>query len=344
MTERGETRKLRLLMPGQYEIATARLQCSGTASVPLADQTLAELTEINYEVQVDGQLPSYSTIWTDADGKIVRTFSDGINLVSYRTDKATVDASLTNRNEVLALPIKGTIADPAEVTRLALSITPLKSPSKSSTPFDIVPMPGQLVRKVGDEVSQVLISRKSDTQTEGFEVSNLSPDDQDSKPNAFVDSDATLIVRYAAAAVGARKLSPQEQALELARTAGTLIADRDTPSGLVRASAVVSDGIGDSTGRAIVLAAMLRARQIPSRVAIGLRYAGGSPERMVYHMWTLAYVDDQWIQLDATSGGLAPADRIMFATSNLSGGDEYNAFIPFLNAASRIEIQILKAI
>ncbi|MGB7328176.1 MAG: transglutaminase-like domain-containing protein [Rubripirellula sp.] len=343
MTQQGETRNLRLLLPGQFQIATARLRCSGTASIPLADQTLAELTEINYEVQADGQLASYSTIWVNPDGKIVRMFSSGINLDSYRTDESTVKSAIANPNEVTAIPVTGSIERPSEASRLALRVNPTLQAQQDKKTALIESMPGQLVRTLDDGTAQILISRKDESSTNGFVAFDLAPTPEDSAPNAFVDSNASLVARYAAAALGTRELTPQETAVELARTVGTLIADRDSPAGLVKASEVVNQGLGDSTGRAILLAAMLRSRKIPSRVAIGLKYANSSPERMTYHMWTLAYIDDRWVPLDAVSEGLAPVDRLMLATSNLSGGNEYNAFIPFLNAISRIEIEILKA-
>ncbi|TWU57233.1 transglutaminase-like domain-containing protein [Rubripirellula reticaptiva] len=343
MTRKGETRNLRLLLPGQFQIATARLRCSGTASIPLSDQTLAELTEINYEVQVDGQLASYSTIWTKADGEIVRMFSEGINLNSYRTDESTVKSAIVNQNEVTAIPVTGSIERPSEATRIALRVTATSQAAKEQKTARIEPMPGQLVRALDDGTAQILISQKPESATNGFVAFELTPVPEDSAPNAFVDSNASLVARYATATLGTRELTPRETAIELARAVGTSIADRDRPGGLVKASEVFNQGLGDSTGRAILLAAMLRSRKIPARVAIGLKYANSPPDRMTYHMWTLAYIDDQWIPLDATAEGLAPVDRLMLATSNLSGGNEYNAFIPFLNATSRINIEILKA-
>ena len=64
---------------------------------------------------------------------------------------------------------------------------------------------------------------------------------------------------------------------------------------------------------------------------------------MAYHMWTLAWVDDQWLALDPTFGGLAAADRIIVTSSNLADGNEYNCLAPILAAIGRMEIEISNA-
>ncbi len=343
LLNKDETRSLKLLLPGQYAMATARLRCSGKASVPLVDQKLAELTEINYEIQSDGQMPSYSTIWIDSSGAIVRTFSPGFNLVSYRTDAKTAADAIKGQQDVVALAVTGTFERPSDAKRLAIMVAPNASAKQANLPLGIEAYPGQLVRDMGDGTYQVLLSRNKEVPPQGFRTSDLEPQFGDSGPNHFIDSGNPLVSRFASAAVGARELSQQDMAVELARTVYSLIGPLETPRGLVRASDVARDGVGDSTGRSILLAALLRSRGIPARVAIGLRYNAGPPQRMVYQMWTMAYVEDHWINLDATEGIAAPPDRITFSTTDLSGGKEYNAFLPFIKAVSRIDVNILRA-
>ena len=96
-------------------------------------------------------------------------------------------------------------------------------------------------------------------------------------------------------------------------------------------------------GSKTLLAALLRAREIPSRVVFGLKWSPGNPNRMAYHAWTIAHVDDQWLHLDATEGGVAAADRIAFATSNLNGGNECQGLIPFLDAIGKIKLEVVRA-
>jgi transglutaminase-like putative cysteine protease len=67
----------------------------------------------------------------------------------------------------------------------------------------------------------------------------------------------------------------------------------------------------------MLLAALLRAAGIPSRVAVGVTYADGE---FISHMWTEAYLND-WTALDATlSGGdVVDATHIKLAASALDG-------------------------
>ena len=70
---------------------------------------------------------------------------------------------------------------------------------------------------------------------------------------------------------------------------------------MATASEVAESLSGDCTEHAVLLAAMLRARQIPSRVVVGLVYAE-KLEAFGGHMWTEAYLDGHWLPLDATLG------------------------------------------
>jgi transglutaminase-like putative cysteine protease len=341
MNQKGQRRALQMLLPGQYELATARLRCRGVASVPLIDGQLAELLEIHCEIEIEGSQPSYSTMWTSDDGRIVRSFSPGLDLVSYRTDEDTATNFASNDSVVASIAVGGGIKQPREAKRVAYRISPTSAAKQSQTPIEIDPAPGQYIRGNSDGVFQVLVSRRTEVVSRGFVGADLPPTDADLEPNHFVDSGATLIRRFADAAVASREMTVREIALELTRVANRTIKDQPEPGGLTKASDVAFDSAGDTTGRAVFLAALLRARKIPSRLAIGVKYLPGHPNRMVYHAWTLAHVDGEWLHLDAGEGSLALADRLIFSTTDLSGGKEYDAMLPFLEAIRRIRIEIV---
>lgn len=344
LTDKGQMRMLDLLLPGRYVSARARLRCNGTASVPMMDKSLAELIEIDYELEIDGEAAARSTIWTDDSGAIVRTFSPGMKLLSYRTDRATAIAAASDLDEAVAVNITGKFDRPAIAKRLAISISPNKAAQRSEKPLMIVPMPGQLVRTMDDGAFQVLVSRMNEsTNTSGFAKSDLQPTDADTAPTPLVNYRSTLIRRYADAAVAKKGLTTREIAIEMMQTSGSLIDLSDEPEGLVSADRVAQNSRGDITGRAIFLCALLRARNVPARLAIGLRYNPDPSPRMVYHVWTIAFVDGEWLHLDAGRVTEAPADRLMLATTTLAGKNEYDDFVPFLNAASRMDLTILRA-
>ncbi len=102
---------------------------------------------------------------------------------------------------------------------------------------------------------------------------------------------------------------------------------------------------GDCTEHAVLLAAMLRAKKVPSRVAAGLVYAdklnafGG-------HMWTEAFLAGEWIPLDATlgKGGIGPA-HLKMADSPLDEDAPLpvSTFLPAYQALGKLKIEVLKA-
>jgi transglutaminase-like putative cysteine protease len=342
MKNGDEPRALNLLLPGQYELAIARLRCNGRASVPLIDGTPAELLEISCEILID-ERSSYSTIWTNDEGLIVRTYSPAFNLFAYRTDEATATLLDDDDLVVAAIDVGGTIDRPSETQRVAYLVTRTRTTTQTDNSLDIEPAPGQYVRVSGDGTYEVLVSRTQENPGKGFVAAELIPTDADSQANHFVDHNARSVQRFATAAVGSRDLTEREAAEELTRTAKRMISVGGESDGFTKASDVVRDGVGNETDHAILLAALLRARRIPSRLAIGIKYAPAERGRMVYHVWTLAYVEGDWLHLDATEGGIAAADRLTLSTTNLSGGNEYDAMLPFLDVIGRMEIKIIAA-
>jgi transglutaminase-like putative cysteine protease len=348
-----ERRTLRMLLPGQYQLATARLTCTGPASVPLIDGTLAELLESECEIELDGQR-SYSMLWTDQAGQILRTYSPALRLFAYRTDEATGTKIDWEAWSVASIAVQGRgIQRPNESGRVTYRVIP-KAAGTSASSITIEPAPGQYVRAVEDGSFQVLVSRESEVLESGFQSSDLVPTAADSQPNPIVDSDAEFIRKCADAAITSQGQSNNEIAMELVRAAHQLTAARSEASGFSKASEVAQRGVGDAVDRAVLLTALLRARNLPARLAIGFQYqpdrpateqAGTDPDnvaaRMNFHAWTLVHVEGQWLHLDATTGGLAAADRLIVSTTDLGGPDAHRALLPFLDRIGRIEIEVV---
>ncbi len=348
--QRGEVRKFKMLMPGRYQIAEVTLSCSGSAAVPMLDGEHRKLTEINQRLKIGEETTAETVIWTDEEGNTQKSYTPALQLIAYRTDKSSALENAIKPEQLITatgIDVKGKLNRPQEAKRVAFQVTPSSLVRNPDDAVAISPAPDQYIRARPDGSYQILISRVVENVQQGFVSANLELVDDDLKPNALVDFRDPLIKRMANAAVSGIDLIDQDVALDLARTVKQLISVNNLSHGLKKASAVAQDGEGDCNGQAVLLAALLRAKDIPSRVAAGLVYQPAKTRddkpRMVYHMWTLAYVDGRWLSLDATLGSAAPPDRITLVTSNLSGGDEYNALSPMLNVLGQIEIQVLKA-
>lgn len=337
----GETRTIKFLLTGQYRAATARLRCSGPALVPLIDGTESELIEINLEITMPGAAPIYSAIWTNGAGEIKRTYSPAANMIAYRTTRERATDLPRDDLVPVTLEVDGQLQQPAEAQRVAFRLTPL-DPAKLPVDMEFAKVPGQYVRINDQGVADILVSRILEAPNPEFETAELPPTEADWRFNYFIDSRSELVKKFASAAVEKQSLTKQQAAEELTETANRLVRFDAQSIGLVKASEVARVAKGNSTQSAILLAALLRAEHIPSRLAIGLKY---DPEhqRMVSHVWTMAHTDAGWIYLDALDGQPAAADRLVFWTTNFAERDESDSFATLLEAVGRIQLEILAA-
>ncbi len=124
---------------------------------------------------------------------------------------------------------------------------------------------------------------------------------------------------------------------------------KDLGVGFGSASEVVRSRQGDCSEHATLLAAMLRAEGIPSRVASGLVYADGFlGERNIfgYHMWTQALVEvegqKRWVDLDATLGASNAFDatHIALVLSTMADDEGSNALVRLAPLLGRLEVEI----
>ncbi len=111
-----------------------------------------------------------------------------------------------------------------------------------------------------------------------------------------------------------------------------------------RASQVARDRKGDCRQFAMLTAAMCRAAGLPSRTALGLVYTIDPVKGPVlaFHMWTEAYIVDQWLALDAIVGigGVGPthlkvADLTWHDTQTLA------PMLSVMRVLDRIKVEVI---
>ena len=99
---------------------------------------------------------------------------------------------------------------------------------------------------------------------------------------------------------------------------------------------------GDCTEHAVLLAALLRARGVPARVAIGLVYVAKS-QAFGFHMWTEAWVDRGWLPLDATLGqGGIGGGHLKLRHTSLSESAGLGSFLPVAEVMGQLKIEVLE--
>lgn len=200
----------------------------------------------------------------------------------------------------------------------------------------------------GDERTARVVTDLDQPVTAGDDL----PGDAHRAASMLVDHEDPQVLALVAEALGddADALDDAEKAERLRAFVHEHVAEKDLSVGFGTASEAARTGQGDCTEHAVLLAAMLRAVDIPSRVVSGLLYVDaflGHETVFGGHMWTQAWLPATeaggrtWLDLDATLPD-APIDaaRITLSTSALDdgAGNDLVALLPLFGA---LEIEVL---
>ncbi|MEE9296100.1 MAG: transglutaminase family protein [Phycisphaerae bacterium] len=158
-----------------------------------------------------------------------------------------------------------------------------------------------------------------------------------------LNSKDELLVRMSQEAAG-DAASPYAVADKLRVYVSDVIVDKNLNIGFATASEVCRKREGDCTEHAVLLAALGRARGIPSRVVVGLAYVPafvGKKNVFGFHMWTQFHIGGRWIDFDAALGetDCSPA-RIALATSSLKDTAVGEMALPILDLMTGLNIEI----
>ena len=136
---------------------------------------------------------------------------------------------------------------------------------------------------------------------------------------------------------------PVETALAMERSVHQQLKSKNFSTALATAAEVAQSLEGDCTEHAVLLAALLRVKDIPSRIAVGLVYA--SPHSAFGgHMWTEAFLEGRWVPLDATLGqGGIGAGHIKFADSSLDDDAPapVTTFLPLISLLDHMRLKVI---
>lgn len=176
-------------------------------------------------------------------------------------------------------------------------------------------------------------------------------DERYRRASAYITSDDEEVRRLARRAVSTSGESRARRAEAVRRLVHTFIAEKDLSVGFATAAEVARTKCGDCTEHAVLVAAMLRSLEIPSRVVSGLVYADAvGQERHVfaYHMWTQALIESdgaaRWVDLDATlpAEGAFDAAHIALVTTALSDEQPQDSLVKLLPLLGGLRIQVGK--
>lgn len=157
----------------------------------------------------------------------------------------------------------------------------------------------QSVRRIDPKTIELTVrSLKPKSLPASGSAAQPGPEYLASTVNAATDDPE--IVKLAAAAAAA-DATPGEVAIGCEKQVHDWLTRKTMSSNLATASEVVRSREGDCTEHSVLLTALLRARKVPARMAIGIVYVEPF-KALVGHAWTEAWLDGHWVPLDGTLG------------------------------------------
>ncbi len=315
---KGETRHFRIFDPQLNKVVRVTAQGAGETSFELPDGRQLNGSKVVFTYQ-DG-IPGLTVeVYTNAKGKVVYNHSPLIRTSTWSVSKETaleeiptdIDVGLAALLKVGKLP---NVHQARQATYRLLSKTSfgeLSLPSQSS----------QRCQRINDKEYRVQVYSLSPGGMSPPEASrDQAPSKQDVAASAYCQTGDAKIQALAKKLDGAGT-APAEIAMAAEKLVHNWLTNKNMASSFATAAEIARSREGDCTEHAVLLTAILRARHIPARVAVGLVYAK-SLEAFVGHAWTEAWIQDRWVPLDATlAQGRIGVGHIKITESSLADGD-----------------------
>lgn len=275
-------------------------------------------------------------------GEMLRTEIDmgGLTVAVLAADKALATSEF-DAPELMARSFVAPVGEmprPRETARVVYTLR--------STTGDLREPPSagrQRTDLIGPAAARVTVR----TDAEPLPDPAAADDPAYTNPSPIIDADDPAV---ALLAEDVRAAHPDAAPAELARAAerrvATHLRSKNLSVGFATASEAVRTREGDCTEHAVLLAALLRAVDIPARTVSGLVFVDqwrGAEDVFSYHMWTQALIPTDagpaWIDLDAAVLS-DDASRIALSASAFEHDDTFNALLPMIETMNALEITI----
>lgn len=333
----GESRSFSMFEPQMNKPMTVTMTDKGRAKTKLLSGEERELRRI---AVTQSLLPDITTdTYLDDAGDVLKTDMGLLGMVMYTVDKETALKELGQAPVDLAVDtlVKvAPIADAYETRQVVYRV----EVAGGAVHEKFAQGATQQVRALDDGSAELTVTALRPADAKGDETAG--PDYLKSTP--FLECTDPVVKEHADKAAD-MLTEPAELAVALEKYVHAELKNKNFSTGLATASEVARKLEGDCTEHAVLLAAMLRAREIPSRVVIGMVYAE-KYSAFAGHMWTEALINGQWVPLDATLGrGGIGAAHIKVSDSSLAENapTPVAAFLPMIHLLGQMKVEVVKA-
>lgn len=336
--KKGESRTFEAFMPEFNKVSSIKITADDLEDTTMLDGKSQRLMKVRMTQSLVPGLTLNGFV--DEAGETLKTTTTllGVEMVTYRVSKE--EAQKTIAGEELDLAVSTLvkvkkIADASSLKKIRYRIV-----TRGQNPEAVLPSSeGQVVRKTGDDVAEVTVSALPIPATAMIR----QIDREFLAASQFLQSDDAAVKEHALKARGDAR-DPAEVARRMERYVHDKLTSKNFSTAMASAGEVARNLEGDCTEHAVLLAAMLRSAEIPSRVAVGLVYVD-SLSAFGGHMWTEACLDGRWIPLDATLGrGGTGIGHLKLSDSSLSddGPSALSSFAPLMLVIGQMQIEVLE--
>jgi hypothetical protein len=338
----GEVRRFKSLVPILNQVADVTLTGGDVEAVDVLGTKL-DLQRIDAQVALPG-LTLPVKMWVDRAGETIKNSTELMQQDTYRTTK-----------EVALGEIEAVDFDLGMETLVKLDPPPTRGHQARRARYQVrleggdpsevfVHCRTQQVRKIDDHTAEVTVladDPDAPPPTGGPLPADAPPGDDELAANNLIQCDDAKVVELAEEAAGG-ETDPLLIAARLEGFVQRTIDKKNYSTAFATAADVARTREGDCTEHSVLLAALLRARGVPARVAMGLVYVPQS-QALAYHMWTEAYVNSRWMPLDGTLGrGGIGAAHLKLGQSSLAGASAYSSLLPVAQVLGRLHVDVLE--
>ncbi len=285
--------------------------------------------------------------WLDQQGPLASRVSFGgldIFLQAAQKDQAKKNPGKADLTNIALIVPKVPLKDPANASRAVYRLT-LKN-ARAQLP-DLPQTHMQRVLAKGPNYLDVQITRQSPQQFADQPSQPVPQELQEYLRSSLYLDWQNPALKASAQGIRVDSDNRWDLARALWKYANEKISTKDLGVYFDPASRVLATRRGDCTEHAVLLAALARARGLPSRVVTGLVQVSGLAGRGTifgYHAWTEVWINGQWISLDAALNQ-APADvsHIALGISALNASDPIaETAAGVLPVIGNLEIEVLQ--
>ena len=337
----GENRRLKVLMPVINEVADVELSAGDLETTSVLGVG-TRLLRVESVARLGGGNSINSTLWTDPQGRTIKTSVESMRQASYRTTREVALARPSGRQSFdlgfdLIVKLDKPLPHPRDTRRVRYRVELADGdPSKrfATGPTQAVragPARGRSDRHAhrscrAARPGQPAAGRGARVPGRQQHLADRRPAHPRHGPRGEHGAE-----------------DPCATAIALERYVYKTLKKNDFSQAFATAAEVAQTHEGDCSEHAVLLAALARACGIPSRVAIGLVYVEGAGG-FGYHMWTEMYLSGTWVPFDAVSGrGGTSAAYLKLADSSLDGPGAYSSFLPVAQVVGQLKIGLISA-